>query len=73
MHPPLPGDKSAGFIGLIAGAVSIFIVVYAIVLLTNRKFESHGRAAAHPPAAGAPATGAPAAGQPAGATAPAPH
>jgi hypothetical protein len=59
MHPPLPGDKSAAFIGLVAGAVSIFVVVYAIVLLTNRKFEAHS-AAPHAPA-------------PPGATAPAPH
>ena len=36
MHPPLPGDKSAGFIGLAAGTVSIFVIVYAIVLLTTK-------------------------------------
>jgi hypothetical protein len=61
MHPPLPGDKAAGFIGLVAGAVSILIVVYAIVLLTNKKFEGHGAAPAAgqhaPPAAAAPAPG----------------
>jgi hypothetical protein len=55
MHPPLPGDKSAAFIGLVAGAVSILVVVYAIVLLTNRKFEAHSAAPHTPPAAGASA------------------
>jgi hypothetical protein len=69
MHPPLPGDKSAGFIGLVAGSISILIVVYAIVLLTNRKFEGHAAAPASgqhaPPAAGATAAGAPAPGAPA--------
>jgi len=78
MHPPLPGDKSAGFIGLVAGSISILIIVYIVVLLTNRKFEGHaaGPAAGQhaPPAAGAPAAGAPAAGAPAtGAPAPAPR
>ncbi len=57
MHPPLPGDKPAGFIGLVAGALSIFVVIYTIVLLTNKKFEGHRAAGAQhsPPAAGAPA------------------
>ena len=58
MHPPLPGDKPAGFIGLAAGAVSIFVIVYAIVLLTNKKFEGHRAAGAQhspAPAATAPA------------------
>jgi hypothetical protein len=41
MHPPLPGDKAAGFVGLIAGTIAIFLVVYATVLLTNRAFEGH--------------------------------
>jgi hypothetical protein len=78
MHPPLPGDKSAGFIGLVAGAVSILIVVYAIVLLTNRSFEGHAAAAPGqhaPPAAGqaAPSPGGQHAPPPAAAPAPAPH
>ena len=61
MHPPLPGDKRAGFIGLAVGAVSILVTVYVITVLTNRKFESHGPAGSHAPAAtGAPAAGAPA-------------
>ena len=59
MHPPLPGDKRAAFIGLVAAAVSILVVVYAIVLLTNRAFEGHAPA----PAAATPA-GATAAAQP---------
>jgi hypothetical protein len=58
MHPPLPQDKRAGFLGLIAGFISILITVIVIVELTNRKFDSH--------------TAAPHAPTPAGATAPAP-
>jgi hypothetical protein len=78
MHPPLPGDKSAGFIGLVAGAVSIFIVVYAIALLTARSFAGHGGPAGGQHAPAAPGQAAPApAGQhappPPGAPAPARH
>ena len=53
MHPPLPGDKAAGFTGLVVGVLSIFIIVFTIVELTNKKFErSERHAAVH----GAPAT-----------------
>ena len=52
MHPPLPGDKAAGFIGLAAGAAAIFIILFTIVELTNKKFE---RREAHGAAHGAPA------------------
>jgi hypothetical protein len=55
MHPPLPEDKRAGYIGLIAGLVSIVITVVVIVELTNRKFDSHAAAPHGPPPAGAPA------------------
>ena len=55
MHPPLPEDKKAGYIGLIAGLLSILVTVVVIVELTNRKFESHAAAPHTPPAAGAPA------------------
>ncbi len=72
MHPPLPGDKRAGFIGLIATAVSILIVVVAIVLLTNRAFEGHGPAAGGAARAPAPGGTAPAGAAPAGPGAAAP-
>jgi hypothetical protein len=55
MHPPLPQDKRAGYIGLIAGLVSIIITVVVIVELTNRSFDSHAAAPHGPPPAGAPA------------------
>jgi hypothetical protein len=55
MHPPLPEDKRAGYIGLVAGLVSIIIAVVVIVELTNRSFDSHAAAPHGPPPAGAPA------------------
>jgi uncharacterized membrane protein YagU involved in acid resistance len=55
MTHPLPEDKRAAYIGLVAGLVSIIITVVAIVELTNRKFESHAPAPHAPPPAGAPA------------------
>jgi hypothetical protein len=77
MQPPLPGDKTAGFIGLIAGFLSILIAVVVIVQLTNRKFETHGaaphappNAAPHAPAVAPPLT--PPGPSPTGAAAPAP-
>jgi hypothetical protein len=74
MHPPLPEDKRAGYVGLIAGFISIVITVMVIVELTNRKFDSHEAAPHAPPAAGAPAQGAPPPpGGGAAAPAPAPH
>jgi hypothetical protein len=53
MHPPLPGDKGAGYVGLIAGLVSIIITVVVIVQLTHRKFDSHTAAPHGPPPASA--------------------
>ena len=41
-----PQDKRAAFIGLIAGAIGIFAVMYTITMLTNKKFEGHRPAAA---------------------------
>jgi hypothetical protein len=35
MPAPLPGDKSAGYTGLIVGAVTLLIALYGIVHLTN--------------------------------------
>ena len=42
------GDKSAGFIGLIATAALLFAIAYGIVLLTNAKFAGHEKGAAAP-------------------------
>jgi hypothetical protein len=39
MSSPEPGDKSAGFTGMILGAIAIFLVLFAIVRLTNAKYE----------------------------------
>ena len=39
MAAPLPGDKSAGFTGLIVGAVVVFLIAWAIVHLTNKHYE----------------------------------
>lgn len=44
-------DKSAAFTGLILGAIAIFVIVFAIVRMTNAHFEGkegHGTAAAAP-------------------------
>ena len=48
MSAPLPGDKRAGFIGLIVGGIAVFLIAWGIVHLTNKKYEGE-----HP--AGAPA------------------
>jgi hypothetical protein len=58
-------DMRAAFTGLIAGVITLLIVVVAIVMLTNRKFAGHEAAAGgHGPGAPAashgPATPAPA-------------
>jgi hypothetical protein len=50
MSAPSSGDKSAGFTGLILGAIAIFIIVFAIVRLTNAKYAGE-KAEAAPAAA----------------------
>lgn len=40
MSAPNSGDKAAGFTGLILGAIAIFIVVFAIVRMTNAKYAA---------------------------------
>ena len=42
MSAPHPGDKSAAFTGLILGAIAIFVLVFAIVRLTNASYAGHG-------------------------------
>ncbi|MGH7638043.1 MAG: hypothetical protein ACREOK_10370 [Gemmatimonadaceae bacterium] len=51
-------DARAAFMGLIFGAIALLAIVYAIVQLTNKKFEGHSAAApagAVPAATSAPA------------------
>jgi hypothetical protein len=38
MSAPHSGDKSAGFTGLILGAIGLFVIVFAIVRITNAKY-----------------------------------
>ena len=43
----LPEDKKAAITGMIVTTVGLFVIAFAIVLLTNKKFEGaeHGNAA----------------------------
>jgi hypothetical protein len=43
-----PEDKKAAMTGMIVTAISLFIVAFVIVILTNKKFEgaAHGAAPA---------------------------
>jgi hypothetical protein len=50
MSAPHPGDKSAGFTGLILGAIAIFVIMFGIVRLTNARYAGH-EPGAEPPAA----------------------
>ena len=44
MSAPQPGDKSAAFSGLILGSIALFVLVFAIVRITNASFAGkHGR------------------------------
>jgi hypothetical protein len=65
MSAPQEGDKSAAFSGLILGGLAIFVIVFAIVRLTNSMYankQHEGAAGAREvPAATTPAAGAPAA------------
>ena len=42
---PQPGDKSAGFSGLILGAIVLFVIMFSIVRMTNAKYAGHGEKA----------------------------
>ena len=53
MSAPQPGDKSAAFTGLILGSIAIFVLVFAIVRITNAKYS--GEHAEAPAAATTPA------------------
>jgi hypothetical protein len=52
MAHPLPEDKRAAFVGLIAGLVAIIATIVVISQLTARNFESHSPAPHAPPATG---------------------
>ena len=76
MSAPHEGDKSAAFSGLILGGIAIFVIVFAIVRITNATYASEHateESAASPPAAVAPASSAPAAPVTVPATVPAAH
>ncbi|MEP7001958.1 MAG: hypothetical protein ABI969_15835 [bacterium] len=44
-------DKSAGFTGLILGAIGIFVILFAIVRLTNAHYAGEEKEAGQPAAA----------------------
>jgi hypothetical protein len=48
MAAPLPGDKRAGYMGLIFGGIAAFLMVWGIVHLTNKSYANEK---AHEPAA----------------------
>jgi hypothetical protein len=39
MAAPLPGDKRAGYMGLIFGGIVVFLTAWGIVHMTNKKYE----------------------------------
>jgi hypothetical protein len=51
MSAPQSGDKSAGFSGLILGAIALFVILFGIVRLTNSMYAGE-----HAEKAGAEAT-----------------
>jgi hypothetical protein len=40
MSAPQQTDKSAGFTGLILGAIAIFVIMFGIVRLTNAHYNN---------------------------------
>ena len=41
MSEPHTSDRKAAFTGLIVGAISLFVIVFVIVKLTNAKYARH--------------------------------
>ena len=54
MSAPQPGDKSAGFAGLILGGIALFVIMFGIVRWTNSIYAGHS-ATPTPAGAAAPA------------------
>jgi hypothetical protein len=52
MSAPQPGDKSAAFAGLILGSIALFVLVFAVVRVTNAAYSGHSAPA---PGVAAPA------------------
>lgn len=50
-HQAESSDTGAAFMGLIGGALFIGLILYGIVLLTNKQFESHAAPAGEQKAA----------------------
>ena len=48
MAAPLPGDKKAGFMGLIIGGIAVFLIAWGIVHLTNKNYEGEKAGASTP-------------------------
>ncbi len=46
MSAPLPGDKAAGYWGLVVASAFLLLVLGGIVKWTNIQFAGHGPAAA---------------------------
>jgi hypothetical protein len=55
MSAPQAGDKSAGFTGLILGAIAIFVIVFGIVRWTNAQYAGKHEGGAAPAGDAAPA------------------
>lgn len=51
MSAPNSGDKSAAFTGLILGSIAIFVILFAIVRLTNAHYDAQAEGAHAAPAA----------------------
>jgi hypothetical protein len=49
MAAPIPGDKGAGFTGLVVGALVLLLLLGAIVLMVNKKYAGEGTPAAAAP------------------------
>jgi hypothetical protein len=47
MSAPQQTDKSAGFTGLILGAIAIFVLMFGIVRLTNAKYNNEKAEGGH--------------------------
>jgi len=43
---PKPGDKGAAFMGLIVGAVALFLILFGMVKWTQSRFAEHGESPA---------------------------